>query len=181
MDALDLEILRSVQENGRRSNTDLARALGVVPSTILERVRRLEQRGVITGYRALLDAGALGLGTQALVTATLAYDQIGAVERFHDSIRDIPNVRACYGITGRYDYMLQVIARDMSHLRDILHTKINTIPGPVKTETFIVLGEVKADAGLPLDSISIDSLRCGDVGSIISGSRVKHGSAESGA
>lgn len=163
MDALDLEILRSLQKNARRSNTDLARALGVVPSTILERVRRLEQSGVITGYRALLNASALGLGTQALVTATLAYDQIDAVERFDNSVRDIANVRACYGLTGRYDYMLQVIAQDMSHLRDILHTKINTIPGPVKTETFIVLGEVKADAGLPLDSVSIDGLGRGDM------------------
>jgi Lrp/AsnC family leucine-responsive transcriptional regulator len=162
MDALDLEILRSLQKNARRSNTDLARALGVVPSTILERVRRLEQGGVITGYRALLNASALGLGTQALVTATLAYDQIDAVERFDNSVRDIADVTVCCGLTGRYDYMLQVIARDMSHLRDILHTKINTIPSPVKTETFIVLGEVKADAGLPLDSVSIDGL-AGDV------------------
>jgi Lrp/AsnC family leucine-responsive transcriptional regulator len=157
MDAIDQEILRLLQESGRRSHTDLARALGVVPSTILERVRRLEEANVITGYRALLDGNAVGLGTQALVTATLAYDQIDAVERFDNSIREIPDVRACYGVAGRYDYMLHVVARDMGHLREILHTKINTIPGPIKTETFIVLGEVKKDAGLPLVPSSDDS------------------------
>ena len=153
MDDIDRAILRSLQDDGRRPNADLARELGVASSTVLERVRRLEQRGVITGYRALIDADTVGLGAQAMVTATLAYDQIDTVERFHDAIAGIPEVRACYGISGRYDYLLHVVARDLAHLRDILHTRINTIPGPIKTETFIVLGEVKPDAGLPLDSI----------------------------
>jgi Lrp/AsnC family leucine-responsive transcriptional regulator len=156
MDTLDLAILRSLQADGRRPNADLAREHGVAPSTILERVRSLEKHGVITGYRALIDADAIGLGAQALVSATLAYDQIDVVERFQEAVANMPEVRACYGISGRYDYMLHVVARDMGHLRDILHTRINTIPGPIKTETFIVLGEVKPDSGLPLDAISAD-------------------------
>ena len=159
MDAVDIAILRSLQTDGRRPNADLARELGVASSTVLERVRRLEQRGVITGYRALLDAETVGLGAQALVTATLAYDQIDTVEGFDAAVARIPEVRACYGISGRYDYMLHVVGRDMRHLRDILHTRINTIPGHIKTETFIVLGEIKPDAGLPLDSIDADDVR----------------------
>ncbi len=157
MDTIDLAILRSLQADGRRPNADLARELGVASSTVLERVRRLEQRGVITGYRALIDAEAIGFGAQALVTATLAYDQIDTVELFHESVAGIPEVRACYGISGRYDYLLHVVARDMGHLRDILHSRINTIPGHIKTETFIVLGEVKPDVGLALDSIGADN------------------------
>lgn len=156
MDAIDLAILRSLQGDGRRPNADLARELSVASSTVLERVRRLEQRGVITGYRALIDAETIGLDAHAIVTATLAYDQIDTVELFERAVARIPEVRACYGISGRYDYLLHVVARDMGHLRDILHARINTIPGHIKTETFIVLGEVKPDAGLPLDSIGAD-------------------------
>ena len=159
MDAIDLAILRSLQEDGRRPNADLARELGVASSTVLERVRRLGQRGVITGFRALIDAGAIGLGAQAMITTTLAYDHIDTIELFHDAIARIPEVRACYGISGRYDYLLHVVARDIGHLHDVLHTQINTIPGHIKTETFIVLSEAQPDAGLPLDSIEADGVR----------------------
>jgi len=151
MNALDLAILRLLQQNGRRSNADLARELGVASSTVYERVRKLEQRGFISGYRALIDPESVGFGAQALVTATLAYDQIEAVQEFQDAVGRIPEVRACYGVAGRYDYILHIVARDLRHLRDVLHTRINTIPASVKTETFIILGEVKPDTGLPLD------------------------------
>jgi DNA-binding Lrp family transcriptional regulator len=157
MDALDLAILRALQQDGRRTNADLAREQGVASSTILERVRSLEQRGVITGYRAIIDPDAIGLSAQAMVTVTLAYDQLEAVDRFHAAVRTIPEVRACFGMTGRYDYLLHVVAKDITHLRDLLHTTITTIPAPIKTETFIVLGEIKEDAGLPLDSIEVNS------------------------
>jgi Lrp/AsnC family transcriptional regulator, leucine-responsive regulatory protein len=156
MDALDLAILRALQQDGRRANADLAREFRVASSTILERVRSLEQRGVITGYRALIDPAAVGLGAQALISVTLAYDQIDAVDLFHQSVRGIPEVRACHGIAGRYDYIMDVVAKDIDHLRDCLNTTITTIPTPLKTETFIVLGEVKKDSGVPLDSIEVD-------------------------
>lgn len=156
MDALDLSILRALQLDGRRTNADLAREHGVAPSTILERVRSLEQRGVITGYRALIDPTSVGFGAQALMSVTLAYDQIDAVNRFHEAVRGISEVRACHGIAGRYDYIMDVVAKDIDHLRDCLNTTITTLPVPLKTETFIVLGEVKRDAGLPLDSIEAD-------------------------
>lgn len=156
MDALDLAILRALQQDGRRTNADLAREHGVAASTILERVRSLEQRGVITGYRAVIDATAVGLAAQALISVTLAHDQIDAIDRFHESVSVIPEVRACYGIAGRYDYVLDVVAKDIGRLRDCLNSTIITIPVPFKTETFIVLGEVKKDSGLPLDTIEID-------------------------
>src|SRR5665648_1009787 len=105
MDALDLAILGSLQEDGRRPNADIARQYGVASSTILERVRRLEQRGAIIGYRVLIDGEAIGFEAQALVTVTLASDQIDAVERFEEGVAGIPEVQACYGISGRYDYM----------------------------------------------------------------------------
>ncbi len=157
MDDVDLAILSRLQDDARCPNTELARELGLAASTVLERIRKLEARGVIQGYRAIIAPEAVGLGTQALVTATMALDQIDAIHGFHDAVAGIPHVRSCYGITGRYDYLLHVLARDMGHLREMLHTRINPLRGLGKTETFVVMGEVKPDSGVPLEESLLDS------------------------
>ncbi len=153
MDDVDIAILNMLQVDGRRPNAEVARELGLAASTVLERIRKLESRGVITGYRALLSPEAVGLNVQALVTATMAYDEIDAIHGFQDAVAGIPYVRSCTGITGRYDYMLHVLARDMGHLREVLHTSINPIKGLGKTETFVVLGDVKPDSGVPVENV----------------------------
>lgn len=153
MDPVDLRILEVLQANARTPNTEVARELDLAPSTTLERVRRLEERGAIRGYRAVLDPDALGLSVQAIVMVHLSHHQAGSIEEFEARIRDVPQVTACFHLTGRYDYLLQVVARDIDHLRELVTRALAAIPGVEQQETFLVLATPKPDQGLPLELV----------------------------
>jgi Lrp/AsnC family leucine-responsive transcriptional regulator len=154
MDPIDLNILGVLQDNARVSNAELARANNLAPSTTLERVRRLEERGVIRGYRAALDPRALGLGVQAMVMVSLGHHQRLSIEDFEAQIRAVPQVLSCHHLTGRYDYLLHVVARDIEHLRELVTRRLAAIEGVDKQETFLVLSTPKVDDGFPLELIA---------------------------
>jgi Lrp/AsnC family leucine-responsive transcriptional regulator len=150
MDNLDLRILEILQNNGRKKNAELARELGIPPSTMLERIRRLEESGVLRGYRASLDPNLLGLGIQAFISVILSRHESDIIRKFEEGIRQIPNVRACYNLTGRFDYLLHVATRDLDQLGKLIKTRITALPGFGKSESFLVLSEVKPDKGVPV-------------------------------
>jgi len=151
MDDLDRKILAALQNNGRVSNAELAREFGVAPSTMLERIRRLEENGVICGYRALIDPEAVGLNVQGFVSVTLYRHETDYIHSFEEGIKKIPEVRACYHVTGRFDYLLHVPARNLDHLGELIKEKISSISGIGKVETFLVFSEVKRDHGWPIE------------------------------
>jgi Lrp/AsnC family leucine-responsive transcriptional regulator len=151
MDDLDRRIVAALQANGRKSNAELARELGVAASTMLERLRRLEERHIIDGYRATVDPVALGLTVQGFICVTLDRHDVGYIQQFEQEIVGIPAVRACYHTTGRFDYMLHVAARDLTHLGELVKEQIAGITGIGKAETFLVLSEVKPDSGWPVE------------------------------
>lgn len=153
MDPIDLRILRSLQANGRMTNIELARQSDLAPSTTLERVRRLEERGVIKGYRALLNAHAIGYGIEAMVMVNLGRHEALSIEDFEARIRAVPEVRASFHLAGRYDYLLHVVARDIDHLRELVTKNLAAIRGVEKQETFLVLSTLKEDEGCPLEPI----------------------------
>lgn len=142
--------MAALQANGRISNADLARQIGLAPSSTLERVRRLEARGVIHGYRAVLDPGELGFGLQAVVMINLSGHQTGPIELFESQVRALDEVIACLHVTGRYDYVLHVVTRDIQHLRQLITRDLAAIGGVQKQETFVVLATAKQDVGYPL-------------------------------
>ncbi len=149
MNVLDRDILLALQRDGRQTNARLAERLGLSPSAMLERVRRLERDGVIRGYRADIAPEALGLGLQAFVAAELEAHSRDHIEGFERGIGRVLAVRACYHITGRFDYLLHVAVQDLEHLGRLIKTDIAAIPGVAKLETLLVLSAVKADAGWP--------------------------------
>jgi len=151
MDQLDLRILKALQEDGRRPNADLAREFGVAPSTTLERIRRLEEQGVLLGYRARIDRNKLGLTVQAMISITLGQTNAEAIRPFEEGIRSIPFIRACYHISGRFDYLVHLAARDLDHLGHLVKEGIAAIPGVARTETFLVFSEIKSDLGWPVE------------------------------
>ncbi|MEW6375462.1 MAG: Lrp/AsnC family transcriptional regulator [Thermodesulfobacteriota bacterium] len=151
MDELNRKIIQALQVNGRKTNSDLAREFGVAPSTMLERIRQLEERGVVLGYRAIINPQALGFNIQGFVSVTLDRHNVNYIRSFEKGIQKIPNVRACYHVTGRFDYLVHVAARDLEHLGEIIKEKIASISGIGKVETFLVLSEVKGDGGLPIE------------------------------
>jgi Lrp/AsnC family leucine-responsive transcriptional regulator len=152
MDATDLKILQMLQENARITNIELAKANDMAASSMLERVRRLEDRGYIRGYRAVLDRRKLGLMVEAIVMICLDRHEAGSIDQFEDKIRSIPEVTACWHVTGRYDYAVHVAVRDNQHLGEVVKHDLGAIPGIEKQETFLTLSQVKEDRELALPS-----------------------------
>jgi len=145
MDAIDRAILRALLEDGRQTNARLAETIGLSPSATLERVRRLERDGSITGYRAIVDPKALGYGVETLVGIRLRLHASTAIEPFERGVKEAEGISGCYHVTGQFDYVLRVVARDHAHLREINNTQIAALPGVGKFETMVVLAEVKSE------------------------------------
>jgi len=159
LDNIDRHTLKALQKDGRKKNYELAKETGLAPSTMLDRVKKLEDKGIIKGYRAVMNPEKLGLKAQGFACISLDRHQVKDIEILENEIKNIPNVRACYHITGRFDYLLHVVALELGDLGNLIKEKLATIPGMGKIETFIVYAEVKPDQGWPIDAalISINS------------------------
>ena len=153
MDQIDRKILSALQSDARRKNTDIARDLGLAPSSTLERVRRLEERGLFKSFRAIIDPEELGLAVQALVSVTLSQHSTETIRPFEEAVRAIPYVLVCYHVTGRSDYFLHIVAKNLKHLGVLVKDYLAAIKGVGTTETFLVFSEIKSNQGFPLDEI----------------------------
>ena len=151
MDKLDKNILKALQRDARVKNADLARELGVAPSTMLERVRRLEERGYFTGFKAAINPEKLGLAVQAMISVSLGQHSTKTIRPFEEAVKAIPNILVCYHVTGRFDYVLHVVAKNLKQLGILVKERIASMPGVGKTETFLVFSEIKNKNGFPLD------------------------------
>ena len=119
MDRIDDAILTCLQNDGRMSNKELASAVGLAPSSCLERVRRLQEKGVLQGYQALVDVRSLGIGLQAFVSVRLSLHARTAVDDFRTHILALPEVIAVYHVAGQEDFLVHVAVRDADHLRNL--------------------------------------------------------------
>lgn len=120
MDELDSEIIRLLQTDARQSNRELARKLGVAPSTCLERVRALTRRGVIRGYHADIDPAALNRGVQALVSVQVRPLSRAVIDTFKESANALPEVLSVFVLAGGDDFLLHVAVQDLDHLHAFL-------------------------------------------------------------
>ena len=118
-DRIDLRILALLQNNARISNKELAAAVGLSPSTCLERVRKLRVAGVVKGFHAEVDPSALGIGLQALIAVRLQRHTRALVEGFRVHALSLPEVRAVYHVAGVTDFLVHVTVRDADHLRNL--------------------------------------------------------------
>ena len=151
LDRYDRQILAVLQEDGRISNQDLADRIGLSPSPCLRRVRALEEAGLIRGYRALLDAKALGLALMALIHISMDQHTPERFEHFETQVRAIPEVMECLLITGQSaDYQLKVVVRDMDAYQDLLLNRITRIAGVSGVHSSFVLRRVVDKTGLPI-------------------------------
>ncbi len=143
IDRYDREILTILQREGRLSNQELADRIGLSPSPCLRRVRVLEESGLISGYRALLDAKKLGLSLMALIGISMDQHTPERFANLEQTIADIPEVLECLLITGQQsDYQLKVVVRDMDAYQDLLLNKITRIQGVTGVHTSFVLRKV---------------------------------------
>ena len=135
--------MRELSRDGRISNIELADRVGLSPSACLRRVQDLERRGIIAGYRAVLDPAAMGKGFLAYVAVGLADHSKAAQESFERGIALAPQVKECHNITGAYEYLLRVEVPDLAAYK-IFHTDILGEMPQVNTLTsFVVMGSPK--------------------------------------
>ena len=151
IDRFDREILVILQQDGRISNQDLADRIRLSPSPCLRRVRTLEDSGLITGYRAMLDAKKLGLSLMALIGISMDQHTPERFANLEAAIEEIPEILECLLITGQQsDYQLKVVVRDMDAYQDLLLNKITRIQGVTGVHTSFVLRKVVDRSSLPV-------------------------------
>ena len=151
IDSFDRQILRLLQQDGRISNQDLADRIGLSPSPCLRRVRSLEEAGVIKGYRALIDAKALGYTLMALIYISMDKHTPDRFEHFEKEISQFSEVLECLLITGQdADYQIKVIVRDMDAFQELLLNRITGIRGVTGVHSSFVLRRVVDTTSIPV-------------------------------
>ena len=149
MDAIDRNIIRALQQNGRISNQELADKVGLSPSPCLRRVRNLENEGVLSGYTALVDHDKYGLPLSVFVHIRLERHSDECIRSFEDGINKLDEVMECYLMTGTSDYLLHVLSKDLKSYEIFVRDKISTIPGISGIDSSFVFGRVKRNKTFP--------------------------------
>jgi Lrp/AsnC family leucine-responsive transcriptional regulator len=147
IDDFDQKILHILQEDARISNAELSRRVGMAPSAVLDRVRRLEERGVILGYEARLSPKALNLGLTAFVFVRTSLVEASAQTQ---SLASFPEVLEVHDVAGEDCFLLKVRVRDTESLTRLLRERISAVPGVTATRTTIVLETAQEINTLPL-------------------------------
>ena len=150
LDATDRTLLRLLQANDRLTHKELAAATHLTVTPVYERVKRLEKEGYIQGYTARVDRHKLGLGLMVFCTVRLVQHRLDMVKQFEHAVIELPEVVACYHLTGNFDYLLQVVTTDMTAYQDFLVNRLATIPDIGQVHSAFVLTEAKALPGWPL-------------------------------
>ena len=150
LDKLDKAILRRLQDNGRETYDVIGAQVGLSPSAVLRRVKRLEEVGVIRGYVALLDARKLERPTTVFVEITLAGQADELLEAFERAVRTIPDVLECHLMAGSADYLLKVVARDTDDFARIHRQRLAKLPGVAQMHSSFSLRTVAFTTALPV-------------------------------
>ncbi|WP_293602995.1 Lrp/AsnC family transcriptional regulator [Polaromonas sp. UBA4122] len=154
LDKLDRQILRSLQLEGRSTYEQLAEQIGLSPSAVLRRVKRLEESGVIDRYVALVKPEAVGLGLTAYINVRLEKNteshKRNPMDLFRASVQTWPEVAECAALTGEMDYLLRVVVQDMAHYRRFIMDTLLKHPSVQDCKTSFVLDRVKATTAVPL-------------------------------
>lgn len=148
MDAIDHKILNALIQNGRITWAELAGHLGLSSPATADRVRKLEEQGLIKGYTALLDAETAGYGLGALIAVSL--ERPAHREAFLELVQKLPEIQECHHTAGDDDYMLKVRCQGTRDLDRIISEQLKSLPGIVRTRTTIILGTVKETPNVPL-------------------------------
>lgn len=151
MNQLDKNILETLQQQADISNKELAARNQLAESSMLNRVKNLKEKGIIKSYRAIIDPKAIGYTVQALIMINLAQHQIQSITDFEDRVLAIPEVKTGFHITGRYDYCLHVVLRNIDHLAQLIKNTLSKLPGLERQETFLIFSSIKEEGGYSLD------------------------------
>jgi DNA-binding Lrp family transcriptional regulator len=150
MDDIDCRIIAELQEDGRLTVTELAERVRLTAAPCHRRLRELERAGVITGYRAVVDPAAVGLGFEALVNVTMDREDADTIAAFEAALAAVPEVRHAERLFGDPDYLLRVVAVDLNDYATLRDQKLATLPGIHRITSTIVMKRIVDNRPLPL-------------------------------
>ncbi len=145
LDAIGTRILRELRRDGRIANQDLAVRVGLSPSACLRRVQEMERRGLIRGYRAVIDPAARGIGFTAFVAVGLNAHTKSSQEGFERAVARADEVTECHNVTGTVEYLLRVDCADLAAYKRFHAEVLGTTPGVVAITTYVVMDSPKDD------------------------------------
>ncbi len=141
LDAFDRKIIAALAADGRMTSVDLAGKVGLSPSACTRRLQALETAGVIGGYRAVIDAAAVGLGITAFVEITLDRQNDDTLRAFEHALAKCPNVLSCHLMSGSSDYLIRIVARDLGDFERLHANVLGHLPGVARIESKFALRE----------------------------------------
>lgn len=148
LDKTDLQILRILQENARLTTKELAARVNLSSTPVFERLKRLENKGYIKKYIAVLDADKLNQGFVVFCSVKLRRLNRDIATEFTEIIKKIPEVTECYNISGSFDYLLKIHARNMKHYQEFILNVLGTIDSLGSLKSMFVMDEIKQDYGI---------------------------------
>ncbi|MFT5542366.1 MAG: Lrp/AsnC family leucine-responsive transcriptional regulator [Glaciecola sp.] len=143
IDRIDRKILTALQIDGKMSNVELASQVGLSASPCLERVKRLEQQGYITGYTAIVDPSKLGAAMLVFIEITLSKTSVDIFAEFSAAVQNLDDIQECHLVSGNFDFLLKARVADMSSYRKLLGDTLLRLPGVRESRTYVVMEEVK--------------------------------------
>lgn len=153
LDARDIAILRVLSTEGRISKAALAERVGLSPTPCWERLRKLEKAGLIEGYRAEIALRKLGPHITVFVAAELAGHTAASFRAFEAAVAEHDEITACWALGGGFDYLLQIVTRDIDAYQRLIDTLLDTRVGLARYYTYIVTKPVKAPGTIPFEAI----------------------------
>ncbi len=150
LDKFDRKLLKSLMHDGRATMSALAEKVSLSATQCARRLARLEAEGVISSYTVRLNRRKIGLGVVALVNVSLERQGDSQAQKFQQAVASLPEVIECLLLTGDADYQLRVIEKDLDSYAEFVTTRLMRLPGVANIRSSIVIGEVKADAPIPL-------------------------------
>lgn len=151
LDNTDLKILKVLQEQGKISNLNLSKAIGLSPAPTLERVKKLETSGIINSYHAKLNEKELGLNLKTLIQVTLVRQVQDAAAKFLSKVNEVPEVVEIYQVTGNFDYQLTVYSKSIEDFERLIREQLAKIEEIGHMQTMVVLNKIKDSPVLPLN------------------------------
>jgi len=150
IDNIDRKILRMLQENSKITNAYLSKQIGLSPAPTLERVRKLEKKGIIIGYHAQLNLSKIGLGVSTFVLVSLKEHNKKNINIFLDKIYKVKNVIECHHITGTGDFILKVVSENIASYQKLMLDKVSEIEATDSLQSMVILSTFKDNKVMPL-------------------------------
>lgn len=149
LDRTDLKILQILQENSKITNLDLSKKIGLSPAPTLERVKKLEQSGIIESYHAQVNPQTIGLNVKTFVLVSLAWQKENALNNFLEKVNGVEEITECYIITGEADFLMKIVTKDIPSYEKLLFKTLSQIEEIERLKTLMTLSTVKQSKILP--------------------------------